>query len=158
MDQGRSRGTVTSIDTNVILGLLDAEDAFNLPAKHALQRAAAKGRLVLCAPVFVELCAMPKHEGFDLDTFLLRVRIDVDWLLEEEIWRKAGAANAKHVAKRRDHARLARSSRSRDDVPVKRVAADFLIGAHAAVRGAELLTFDKGVFRTYFPGVKIVEP
>jgi predicted nucleic acid-binding protein len=147
---------MTSIDTNVIIGLFDDDDAFNLPAKRSLQKAAVKGPLTICAPVFVELCAMPKRDGFDLDTFLRRVRIEVDWVLEEEIWRKAGAANARHVSRRRDDAKSSRN-RHEGQVP-KRMAADFLIGAHALVRGAELLTFDKGIFRTYFPTVKIVEP
>jgi predicted nucleic acid-binding protein len=147
---------MTSVDTNVIIGLFNEDEAFNLPAKRALQKAAIKGPLNICAPVFVELCAMPKRDDFDLDKFLTKARIDVDWMLEEEIWRKAGAANAMHVTRRRDHARV---SRKRHDAHVtKRVATDFLIGAHAMVRGAELLTFDKGIFRTYFPSVKIVEP
>ncbi|HEY5331077.1 MAG TPA: PIN domain-containing protein [Acidobacteriaceae bacterium] len=147
---------MTSIDTNAILGLFNEDEAFNLPAKRCLQKAAAKGPLTICAPVFVELCAMPKRDGFDLEIFLQRARIDVDWLLEEEIWRKAGAANARHLARRRDGARHSRKHHAPHET--KRVAADFLIGAHAMVRGAELLTFDKGVFRTYFPSVKIVEP
>jgi predicted nucleic acid-binding protein len=99
---------VTSVDTNVIIGLLDEDDVFNLPAKRALQKAFAKGPLIICAPVFVELCALPKRENFDLDIFLRRGRIDIDWLIEEDIWRKAGAANAKHVARRREDARLAK--------------------------------------------------
>src|ERR1700761_6168802 len=99
---------MTSVDANVIIGLFNEDEAFNLPAKRSLQRAAAKGPLTLCAPVFVELCAMPKRDGFDLDTFLAKARIDVDWVLEQEVWRKAGAANALHVARRRDNARLSR--------------------------------------------------
>ena len=149
---------MTSIDTNVVTGLLNEDDAFNLPAKRSLQKALSRGPLIICAPVFVELCAMPKRDDFDLDIFLHRVRIEVDWVLEEEIWRKAGAANARHVAKRRDSAQISKTSRDPIAQPAKRLAADFLIGAHAMVRGAELLTFDKGVFRTYFPTVKIVEP
>jgi len=147
---------MTSIDTNVIIGLFNEDETFNLPAKRALQKAVISGALTICAPVFVELCAMPKRDDFDLDKFLNKTRIDVDWMLEEEIWRKAGAANARHVARRREHTQHPR--KRHDAHETKRVAADFLIGAHAMVRGADLLTFDKGVFRTYFTSVKIVEP
>jgi len=35
---------------------------------------------------------------------------------------------------------------------------DFFIGAHAAVRGYDLLTRDAGGIRSYFPGVAIIEP
>ncbi len=35
---------------------------------------------------------------------------------------------------------------------------DFYIGAHAAVRGWELLTRDKGRYATYFPTVKLIAP
>ena len=35
---------------------------------------------------------------------------------------------------------------------------DFLIGAHAAVQGYDLLTRDASRFRTYFPSVRIIAP
>ncbi len=35
---------------------------------------------------------------------------------------------------------------------------DFYIGAHAAVRGAKLLTRDAGVYRAYFPQLEIIAP
>lgn len=35
---------------------------------------------------------------------------------------------------------------------------DLLIGAHAAVRGADVLTRDPRRFRTYFPEVKLITP
>jgi predicted nucleic acid-binding protein len=138
---------MTAIDTNVVIGLLSEDDAFNVLAKRALQRAAAKGSLVLSPPVYIELCAMPKRDNFHLETFLRRAHILVDWMLEEAIWRAAGAANAQYVERRRANRQTPR-----------RIAADFLIGAHAMLRDAELLTFDKRTFKTYFPNVKIVEP
>ena len=36
--------------------------------------------------------------------------------------------------------------------------ADFYIGAHAAVRGYQLLTRDSTRYRTYFPTVKLIAP
>ena len=35
---------------------------------------------------------------------------------------------------------------------------DFFIGAHAAVEKMTLLSRDKGRYRTYFPGLKIIAP
>jgi len=138
---------VTDIDTNVVIGLLNEDDAFNMAAKRALQQAALRGPLILSPPAYIELCAMPKRDNFHLDSFLRKVNILVDWTLEEAIWRAAGAANAQYVERRRANRQIPR-----------RIAADFLIGAHAFIRGAELLTFDKRTFKTYFPTVKIVEP
>ncbi|HWD26871.1 MAG TPA: type II toxin-antitoxin system VapC family toxin [Rhizomicrobium sp.] len=35
---------------------------------------------------------------------------------------------------------------------------DFFIGAHAMVRGYDLLTRDPARYRTYFPAVRLIEP
>jgi predicted nucleic acid-binding protein len=35
---------------------------------------------------------------------------------------------------------------------------DFLIGAHAAIAGHEILTRDPGRYRTYFPTVSLIAP
>jgi predicted nucleic acid-binding protein len=137
---------MTAIDSNVLVGLLNADDSLNLAAKRALQRAAGKGRLVVSAPVFVELSAMPKDSQWSLDGFLRKVGIDVDWLMDESIWRAAASANASYVARRRKSFAFPR-----------RAAADFLIGAHALQRGAELLTLDQRTFRVAFPNLKFAE-
>jgi predicted nucleic acid-binding protein len=40
----------------------------------------------------------------------------------------------------------------------ERVLPDFLIGAHAAIRGHRLLTRDPSGYRTYFPTVELITP
>jgi predicted nucleic acid-binding protein len=40
----------------------------------------------------------------------------------------------------------------------ERVIADFLIGAHALLQADRLLTRDRGFYRGYFEGLKILDP
>ncbi len=39
-----------------------------------------------------------------------------------------------------------------------RIAADFLIGAHAILQCDRLVTRDRGFYRDYFSGLKVLDP
>jgi predicted nucleic acid-binding protein len=42
--------------------------------------------------------------------------------------------------------------------PRVRIAADFLIGAHASIVADRLLTRDRGFYRRYFTGLRVIDP
>lgn len=133
---------MTAIDSNVLIGLWNPNDSLNTEAQQALDAASDRGQLVIAAPVFVELRAMPGRDEATIDAFLERTGVAVDWKIDERIWREAARANNEYVARRRKNFKLPR-----------RIAADFVIGAHAAVRGYSLLTFDHRTFRSAFPNL-----
>jgi hypothetical protein len=136
----------TAIDTNVIVALWNAQDALNLSAQKALDFARKQGRLVISAPVFAELLASPgRQEGY-LNEFFDDTMIEVDWVIDEPIWRAAGNAYQRYSARRSRHG----GSRPR------RILADFLIGAHAVERQYRLLTLDDGLYRVAFPQLDVV--
>jgi len=135
----------TAIDTNVIVALWDANDLLSSAANSALDSALGHGRLLICAPVFAELMAVPRRGEAFLDGFLRDTGILVDWELDESMWRTAGRAFQAYAARRR---------RSRDVEP-RRILADFLIGAHALARECRFLTLDEGLYRAAFPRLDI---
>jgi len=136
----------TIIDSNVIAALWNRDDALNLVARSALDAARARGTLIVPAPVYAELMAFAARDESFLDTFLRETGIAVEWHLEERVWRVAGQAFQSYAGRRR---------RQREPGP-RRILADFLIGAYAAIHNYALLTLDAGIYRAAFPGLRIL--
>ena len=128
----------TAVDSSVILDVLAGAESAAAAAEAVLMRASAEGQLVICEPVLVEI----SPEIDDVAGFL-------------EAWRMQlvpGSFESAALAGRMYAAYLARGGK-RD-----RVVADFLIGAHAKVHADRLLARDRGYFRDYFRGLKVIEP
>ena len=135
----------TVVDSNVLVALWDPVDVLNSAAQSALDSALDRGRLVVPAPVFAELMAFPTRTEVFLDSFFRETGIEVDWRIEERVWRLAGRAFQRYVARRRANGSSPR-----------RILADFLIGAYAAQTGHRLLTLDDRLYRAAFPELVIV--
>jgi hypothetical protein len=136
----------TSIDSNIIVALWWQADPLNSIAVKMLNQAHQEGKLVVSAPVYAELMGDPKRTEDGLNEFFLDTGISVDWALEERVWREAGRASRGYIQRRRS---------SGGQIP-RRILADFLIGAHALVRGYSLLTFDQRLYTAAFPTLPII--
>jgi predicted nucleic acid-binding protein len=136
----------TVVDTNIITALWDSDDALNATARSSLDAALARGSLIVPAPVYSELMAFAGRTESFLDTFFGETGIDVDWHMEDRVWRAAGQAFQSYAGRRR---------RRREPGP-RRILADFLIGAYAARHNFPLLTLDEGVYRVAFPALRIL--
>jgi predicted nucleic acid-binding protein len=133
----------TAIDTNVLVALWNPSDSLNTAAASAI--VSIPDRLMICGAVYAELLASPSRTEDFLNTFFSDARIDIDWTIDENIWRIAGRAYSKYATRRR---------KTRSGHP-RRILADFLIGAHAYENGYSLLTLDKGLYRQAFPKLRI---
>lgn len=136
----------TVVDTNIIVALWDTDDTLNSAAQAALDRAIARGSLVIPAPIYAELMAFAGRTELFLDTFFRQTGVTVDWNLTEAVWRQAGQAFQSYAARRR---------RQRDAGP-RRILADFVIGAYATRHNYSLLTLDEGIYRAAFPALRVV--
>jgi predicted nucleic acid-binding protein len=136
----------TAIDTNILIGLWNPDDALSAQSQSALDAALRRGGLVISAPVFAELAAYPGRSESSVDAFCKETGIVVDWALEEAIWRSAARAFRSYADRR------AKRSGSRP----RRLLTDFLIGAHAQCRGYPLLTLDDRLYSAAFPQLRIV--
>jgi predicted nucleic acid-binding protein len=132
----------TSLDSNIVIALWSKDDALNAEAARALEAASARGALTICSPVYIEVRSFSGRSEDKVDDFLSRAAIRVEWELEESIWREAARAGHAYGVRRESHGKLPR-----------RVAADFVIGAHAMVRNYPLLTLDRRGFRAAFPAL-----
>lgn len=136
----------TAIDSNVIVALWDRDPGLSSAAQSALDAALGRGTLVTSATVFAELLAAPGRQEAFLDSFFGETGIQIDWALDEAVWRTAGRAFQGYAERRRKH---------RDAGP-RRILADFLIGAHALEGGYSLLTLDDHLYSTAFPQLPVV--
>jgi predicted nucleic acid-binding protein len=135
----------TAIDTNVIVALWADDPALSLAAETALEAAFRRGSLVIAAPVFAELVAAPGRTEDFVSSLLEENGIVIDWNLNEAVWRLAGRAFQAYAERRRQQR----------DRGTRRILADFLIGAHAAIHGYRLLSLDERLYRAAFPTLKL---
>lgn len=134
-----------ALDTNVLVALWDASDALHSIARVALEAAASREGLVICAAVYAELIGAPGRGEAFVDRFCEEAGVAVEWELSERVWRAAGNAFREYAARRKRHG----------GAEPRRLLADFLIGAHAFVSGYKLLSLDEGLYRKAFPGLKL---
>lgn len=132
----------TAIDSNVLIDLIGGWSAFTEASIEALDGARMNGALVICPVVVAEISGhFPTAEA--LRSMLHRMQITIsDFSLKAS--HLAGTAFVHYRRK---------SSRPKD-----RMLADFLVGGHAVHHADALLTRDRGYYRTFFPGLKLIEP
>ena len=132
---------MTSLDTNVILAMFDPADAAHDAASAIVDRLSSDS-LALCPIVYAELAASQSWPG--LRAFLQRGGVEVLWDMPPALWERAGQAMGEYARSRRG-----------GQLP-RRLAADFLIGAHAEHHRLAVATLDPVVFRAVFPTVPLI--
>jgi predicted nucleic acid-binding protein len=132
---------ITAVDTGVLFDVFDPDPRFGPSSADALRACGLAGGLVACEVVWAETAA-----GFaDADSAreaLGRLRVEFSALDASASLQAADCWRAY---------RQAGGSR-------RRVAADFLVGAHALAHADRLLTRDRGFYRRYFEGLEILDP
>jgi predicted nucleic acid-binding protein len=132
---------ITAVDTNVLLDVFGADPEFGQRSAAALRACLLEGRLVACEVVWAEAASFfPSPAAARGPMERLEVGfspLDVEAALAASgAWRKYRAKGGRR----------------------ERVAADFLIGAHAQLHAGRLLTRDHGFYRACFSGLKILDP
>jgi predicted nucleic acid-binding protein len=135
----------TAIDTNVMVAVWLDVPELGAAAEAALDEAYRRGGLVVAAPVFSELIAAPGRTEAFVTAMLEENQIAIDWDLGEAVWRAAGRAFQGYAERRRQQG----------EPGPRRILADFLIGAHAQIRGYRLLSLDERLYRAAFPDLKV---
>lgn len=130
---------ITAVDTSVILDILGESQHF-ADSMSLFRLAGEQGKLVVCPLVWAELrpCFQTDHE---LENVLQKMDLNYD-----ELNQKIAHLAGKYWKEYRKN----KGSRSR-------IIADFIIGAHAALNADRLLTRDRGFYKNYFKGLKILD-
>jgi predicted nucleic acid-binding protein len=135
----------TAIDTN-ILSLFWSAGPLAVPIAAHLSKVRSEGALVVSAPVFVELSAIPTGDRQRVQKLLEEMSIAIDFDLEEDVWQLAAASFAAYAVRRR---------RSGGGQP-KRLPADFVIASHAVLQADRLMTRDATRYRQDFPNLRLI--
>jgi len=136
-----------AVDTNVLLPVMRGGPLASALAPY-LERMIPLPGLVLSAPVYAELAAAPGVTPAILDRFLQAGQMRVDFDLSRDLWLQAAAAYRSYADRR--HTEGAGWPR--------RLLADCVIGAHAALHADALLTYNGRDFGRLFPDLDVVEP
>lgn len=132
---------ITAVDTSVLLDVFTADPVFGPGSRAALKASLSEGRIVACEIVWGEVAGVfPRPEE-------ARAHLDAIGAAFDPLGVEAAlAAGATWRAYRHRGGKRAR------------MVSDFLVGAHALHQADRLLTRDRGFYRTYFRGLRVMEP
>ena len=134
----------TALDTNILSPIWSAAPSATTIASQ-LSRVRSEGALVICAPVFVELSAIPGLNVRTVRKALAETAIAIDFDLEENVWMLAAETFAAYAIRRR----------SGGGSP-KRLLPDFVIAAHALLQADRLMTRDARRYSQDFPKLRLI--
>ncbi len=132
---------ITAVDSNVLIDVFGADPQFGPLSRASLRRCLHEGALIACGAVWAEVMAAFPDATATSDAML---RLPIAYSAASQ-----GAAIRAGVAWRVYRA---------GGGPRTRIAADFLVGAHALEQADRLLTRDRRFHRTAFEGLAIVDP
>lgn len=131
----------TLVDTNVLVDIAVRDPAWLKWSRGQLERARKRGSVIINQIIYSEFSI--RYGSIDEVDLALP---EDDFRRESLPWDAAYAASQAFLLYRRRGG------------PREKVLPDFLIGAHAAIRGYAVLTRDPIGFRTYFPELEIIAP
>jgi hypothetical protein len=123
------------------LDIFGADPKFGERSADTIRRCIEEGALVACEAVWAETAGVFRDEAAFINA-MSSLEVGFSPMTQDSALR-ASAAWRRYRAK----------GGKRD-----RVAADFLIGAHALAQCDRLLTRDRGFYRNYFHRLRIVDP
>ncbi|HUY14492.1 MAG TPA: type II toxin-antitoxin system VapC family toxin [Terriglobia bacterium] len=132
---------ITAVDTSILLDLLGPDPVFGPASANALRVALAEGSLVACEVVWAEVAGMFPSSG----------------AAEKGMSRLGLGFSAVTPGTAFEAGQVWKAYRERGG-PRMRIAAKFLIGAHALLQADRLLARDRGFYRTYFKRLPILDP
>jgi predicted nucleic acid-binding protein len=132
---------ITAVDTNILLDVFGADSKFAPTSSEALRRCLREGALIASEVVWAETATTFGDVG-----------------LFQEAMRKLTASFSPMTEPAALRAAAAWRRYRAGGGPRERIAADFLIGAHALIAADCLLTRDRGFYRRYFAGLRIIDP
>jgi hypothetical protein len=132
---------ITALDSSVLLDVFGADPVYGVRSQQAMRSAIAQGRLVACEAVWAEVAGFFASPA-DARAAMERLGVDFSAITLETVLEasKAWKTYRQQGGKR------------------TRVAADFLIGAHALSQADRLLTRDRGFYRSYFKRLSVLDP
>lgn len=156
---------ILAVDTNVLLDILIPDAPHVESSLSCLTAVKPEDELIICEAVFAELgsqfLSFSDLTGFLSDTGISLVPSNEDSIFEaSRAWkryasRKKGTMICPACGKPRQAV-----CPSCNEIIIFRqhILSDFLIGAHAKIHADRLITRDRGFYRKYFKGLKILSP
>ena len=140
-----------AVDTSVLLDVLGGDSVFGRASREALRRAYDRGPLCACDVVWAEVRASFEAEGPFVEAM---DGLGIEFLAMTDASAALAGSHWRRYHRNRPREVRGATRGTRD----KRVVADFLVGAHAQLQTDGLLARDRGFFRSYFKGLRLIQP